>query len=165
MGLGNLWWGLEICICIWARTRGNSYAQKSLRTTSFKTVKKISHYIWLPCSYFYYDYGLSVQAMLDYLYFPISFIPSCFFPQAIPSFLNAHSFLFIWLILTCSIRGSWNNSLSMKPSSTYRLPQRTILTLLGAPITLNKYYHYSEKEFKFKLAGSCEHCGQRQGMN
>lgn len=29
----------------------------------------------------------------------------------------------------------------------------------------NKYYHYSEKGFKLKLVGSCEHCDQRQGMN
>lgn len=93
--------------------------------------------------------GFPCQAMLDYVYFPVSFMPS-WFCTAISSFLNAHSYLFNWLILTCSVRGSWNKSSSMKPSLTSYLPQGIILTPLGAPITLNKYYHYSEKEFKLK---------------
>lgn len=83
------------------------------------------------------------------------------FAQAILSFLNAHSYLFNWLNPTCSVTGNWINSLSMKPSLLSHLPQITILTLLGASITLNKYYHHGEKEFKSKLLGSCEYCGQR----
>ena len=74
-----------------------------------------------------------------------------FFCTAIPSFLNTHSYLFNWLVPTCSVRGSGNNSSSRKPSLTSYPPQRPILTPGRAPITLDKYYHYSEKEFRLKL--------------
>lgn len=83
------------------------------------------------------------------------------FAHATSSFLNAHSYLSNWLILPCSLRGSRNNSSSGNPSLTFHFTQRTILTLLCASITLNKYHHYSEKGFKLNLVGSCEYYNQR----
>lgn len=148
LGLGNLWWGLEICICIWARTWGSSYAWQSLKMSSLKTVKhKSQKYDCLGYPSTIIMISLSSYAWLrvfSCFFYAFMVLHSYFF------FLNAHSYLFNWLILICSVRGSWNKSSSMKPSLTSHLPQGIILTPLGAPITLNKYYHYSEKEFKLK---------------
>lgn len=56
------------------------------------------------CLFFYY-YGLSVQAMLDCIYFPLSFMPSWFFTSC-----SFYSYLLNRLIPTCLVRGRRDSS-------------------------------------------------------